>query len=179
MALFLVAVLAVATSFPALSAPSLGHSTSPVIADTPHCELGSQVIADWVPKADARRRVLLDPQPVRHFPFQLWSPQSLLMRQWDRTASSGLFGGCGDLLRSSRAREVVPTGGTERLLDPAAHHNVLIYGISRPLVSLANDEAIVQVEWRCPGLCGGGVVVRYLRSGQHWVRDRVVGSWAS
>ncbi len=135
----------------ALMIVSAGHGTapSPVI-----CELGRVVVADLPPPSD----------PGIYF-IETNPAQDGLMKKCPHLAHKLPAGyAAADNDARSRAARHVPTPGPQR--PPA-----VIATIGVPLIAADGRSATVKVTTECSGMCGSGMLYRYVRTAKGWRRD--------
>lgn len=135
----------------ALMIASTGHGAAPsrVI-----CELGRVVVADMPPPSD----------PGIYF-IETNPAQDGLMKMCPHLAHKLPAGyAAADDDARSRAAEHVPTPGPQR--PPA-----VIATIGVPLIAADGRSATVKVTTECSGMCGSGMLYRYVRTAKGWRRD--------
>lgn len=172
------AIASVAAITLTAASPTSGKAP-PATEPRVNCDLGRSVLQGWLTEAASKGDMYIDPAPVRHARPSPTQPASPLTRLWADARESSLFVACPQL------KELVPAPllATDRrralVKDAGSGSTIALYGFSAPVVDDEGTEGVMQVEWICSGLCGGGQAWSYQRTSEGWVRGSAVAGWFS
>lgn len=178
------AVLFALFAAPAAQAQFAQPQRAPIRAGTP-CELAAIVFAQAV-AVEQTRGMIYDAEPFKPIKLSAGArdpgpppgvPADLATR-WNGRGPDNLLQACPKVAVTLPAWIRLATDA-DRAAVRGATHSPYLHQVSAPVTNAAGDRVLIEVRSRCAGLCGGGVVRHFQKTGRGWVERPNAALWMS
>ena len=174
MRLFLAVAFTLLLTWPAgAHAERRGADSMLVKAATP-CDLGRAIAVKGM--ANVSGPQLFDDEPFKgtrivrppHFANPPPGAPAELLARWDASTATSLLDACPEA-RSALSETRMATA-EDRARANGIQHGPNLMQVSAPMLSKAGDHMLIEVRFRCGGLCGSGTVMHYRKTPKGWLR---------
>lgn len=171
--IFAAAALGMAFASPLAAAVQDWAKGPPMVrGDTP-CAFAENVMAAWLAR-DQKETPTFDDQPFKGSTIIHWKTKKPidgippdLVAKWEASPGTSLLDAC-----PAAGRRLTIPFATDQDRELVQHlgYGPLLVQFSAPFVSESGDHILLEVRFKCPGLCGSGVVLHYRKTKGGWSR---------